>query len=133
MKSMKNKKAGTTLLEQVIFYVLNVFFVLSLMLFVNNVSSGSLITEERYAKTFGLTIDSLKEGTEVNISLIELYNLANKNKYLGEVVIIKDNLVRVQVSKAGGYEFQFITLANKISYEVDKSKKGGEFLILRMK
>jgi len=128
---LKNKKAETTLVEQVIFYVLNLFFIISLMIFVYNSVSGASITEERYAKTIALSIDSLKPGTEFNISISKLYELAEKNKISEPVISIQNNLVSVKVSKSGGYGFQFVS-SNDFIYEINRQEKGKEVLFIKI-
>jgi hypothetical protein len=101
------------------------------MIFVSNVGSGSLITEERYAKTIALTIDSMKPGTEIRLPIPELYEFAEKNKVSTPVIIIQENKVVVKISNSRGYEFQFVSSQDLLKYELDKTKKGEEVLILR--
>jgi len=128
---MKSKKAETSLVEQVIFYSLNLFFIISLMIFINNTSSGSLVTEERYAKTIALAIDSMRPGTELTIPIADLYRLAETNKVSDKVIVIQGNKVVVKTSNSKGYEFQFVSSENLLKYELNKAKEGEEVLILR--
>jgi len=47
---LKNKKADELFAEQIIFWVLNAFFFIGMLLFIVRVSSGSALFEETYAK-----------------------------------------------------------------------------------
>ena len=82
-----NKKGIEMTLETVIFIVLNIFFLMAIFVFVLRTSSGSAVMEEIYAKKISLAIDNMRPGTELNISVSELFSQAEKNKYKGEILI----------------------------------------------
>jgi hypothetical protein len=108
---MKFKKADENLLEQIIFIILNILFFAALLFFVWRSASSDSVLEEQYAKKIGLIIDSMKPGSEVTISLLKLNEIANSNKFKGNVVFVdvNNNQVNVRVGDKTGKSFSFYT------------------------
>jgi len=120
-----NKKADELLTEQIIFIVLNIFFILLLLLFVWRVGTGAATAEERYAKKIGLAIDNLKLGTELKMDISELYVYLEKNKIKDNPVTLdySKNIVNVRVSSGKGYSFTYFTSLNPGSVTINETSK----------
>jgi hypothetical protein len=116
---LKNKKADELFAEQIIFWVLNAFFFIGMLLFIVRVSSGSALLEETYAKKIGLSIDLMRPGTELRVDLKPLYDKAIANKYNEKVVVpdILNNKITVKVQKGKGYEFRYFTNIKDLKYD----------------
>jgi len=111
---IENKKAGAWLSGTTVFLIANVVFFGIIFLYVSKFGTGADLLEKTYARQIGLTIDSLRPGTEVNISLDELYGHKNP-RFNGEPVIIdtSKNLVTVILDGGStGHSFYFFTKLN---------------------
>jgi len=118
-------KRGTVLLEQIIFWVLNIVFFVLLMAFVWRASTGVVVIEEIYAKQIALAVDMMKPGTEANISLSELYDIAKKNKFEGYVVLPEPdkNLITVRAADSEGYSHHYFSNLKNLQFNLDKENK----------
>jgi len=125
MVFIKNKKANETITEQVIFIVLNLMIFAALLFFVYRTSSSEAGIEENYAKKIGLAIDSLKPGTEMNISISEIYNFLEKNKIDDQPILLDypNNLLTVKISSKTGYTFHYFSELKEGSVTIDKTNK----------
>jgi len=126
-----SKKANVSLLEKVIFIVLNMVFFLALIVFISRMSSGSSNIEEVYAKNIALSIDAMESGTQVNISVSEVYSAARKNKFSEFPIVIQDNVVTVKAIRGTGYGFRYFSNKN-VSFQIDKSVEGQEVLSIKV-
>ncbi len=105
---IKNKKAEDNLLiEQIIFWVLNLIFFTALLVFVFNAGSGTAIIEENSAKKIGLVIDNLKLGTKVTLDMPKLFDKAEKNFYTGPIVEQKEDRIIVRAAEGEGHTFYY--------------------------
>ena len=118
---LKNKKADTVQYV-VIFLVLNLIFFASMFVFVARAGSGINFIEQKYAKQIALTIDGMRNNTEVEIYLYDLYEDASENKFHDTPVVVDtdSNLVTVRLIAGGGSSYPFYT----------NIETGGESLIL---
>ena len=73
------KKRGTLLLENVIFIILNLFFLSVLILFLFKQGGGAITLEQSYAKNIALLIDSAKPVMELRLNMKQGMELAEKN------------------------------------------------------
>jgi len=106
--SLKKKKSGEILVENVIFIVLNVLFISILAIFVAKQSSGAIVLEQTTAKNIALVIDSAKPLTVISIDLSKPQELAEKNGIPFEDIIkINGNVVSVKLSDKSGYDYAF--------------------------
>ena len=126
---MKNKR-GTILAETIIFISLNLIFLTILILFIMKQGSGAVVLEQAYAKQIALLIDSAQPGMTLKLNMQEGKKRAEKNGLdfgrKGEIVSIRDNIVRVRLSEEGGYEYSFFN-------DVDVSPyPAGEFYIIQI-
>ena len=123
---LKNKKAKEPVLEEIIFWILNLVFFLALLVFVWRVGSGTAIIEENSAKQIALTLDSIKPGMEVTLNLEKIYDKAEKNKFTGEedyVVIIdfEENKVTAKAAAKSGYDYYFFSDLPDLTYSLDSN------------
>jgi len=107
---MKSKKAGV-LQEQIIFWILNIVFFSLILVFAVRTGSHTGIMEETYAKQIALTIDSMDKNMEVEMDLSELYKIAEKNDFKGELFFLeKDkNIIIVTAGKGEGYRYRYFS------------------------
>jgi hypothetical protein len=119
-----NKKADNILIENVIFLIVIVLFFVSMFTFVLRTGSQVTIKEQIYAKQIALIIDKVKVGTNISLDISELYAMAEKNRFTGEIINISDenNKVKVNLVSGKGYEFEFFNNA-EIKWGLDKDKK----------
>lgn len=121
---LKNKKGTDILNSTLIFLLLNVVFFAIMFGFVARAGSGATIIEQTYAKQIALIIDQAKPGTNIDINIEEVYEMADKNKFSRQNVIKIDNeenKVYVQVSEERGYSYNFFNSAD-IVWELKKTK-----------
>lgn len=123
-----NKKGENEVLEEVIFTVLNIVFIVIFLLFVSRASSGALALEQLSAKQIALILDNSYSGQIIKIDLTEESNLAKKNKVdIEKIVRINDNKVITQLSGSGSYSFPYF---NDVSVETAYEINDKTFLIL---
>jgi len=121
-KYLKDKKATDLLNNTIVFLLLNVVFFGIMFGFVARAGSGATVTEQIYAKQIALIIDQAKPGTDININIEEVYELADKNKFSRQNVIKIDNennKVHVQIAEGRGYSYNFFSSAD-IVWELKK-------------
>ncbi|MBU0893855.1 MAG: hypothetical protein KKF48_04050 [Nanoarchaeota archaeon] len=107
MVLFKNKKANI-LMENIIFIILNLFFLSILILFIFKQGSGAVMLEESYAKNIALLIDSSKPVMILKLNMEEARKLADKNEIdFKEIVKINGNVVSVKLSDKSGYSYDF--------------------------
>ena len=111
-----NKKGDKLIFETIIFLVLNVVFIAVMVLFVHSTGGKTFVYEKIYAKQVALLIDNARPGIEVELDISELYILAEKNKFKGNILNInsENNKVRIKLTEAGGYEYGFFSDAGVV-------------------
>lgn len=115
-----NKK-GEILIENVIFIVLNLLFLMILMLFLFRQGDGAIVLEQSYAKNIALVLDSAKPVMEIQVNMEKAFEVADKNNVArDDVVKIKDNLVIVKLSEKGGYSYSFFNDVDATAYPKDE-------------
>ena len=111
------KKRGTILLENVIFIILNLVFLMILIVFLFRQGNGAIVLEQSYAKNIALLIDSAKPVMEMKLNMEDAMNLAEKNGVArDEIVKISGNIVTVKLSRDGGYSYSFFNDVDVTSY-----------------
>lgn len=100
-------KRGEILLENVIFIILNVVFLIILFTFLYMQIGNAGDLEERYAKEIALLIDAGRSGMYIELDMSDAFVKAKKEKYKGNIVTINENEVRVQLRDNGGYTYSF--------------------------
>ncbi|MBT4375998.1 hypothetical protein HOD29_01340 [archaeon] len=128
-------KRGEILIENVIFIILNLAFLMILVLFLVQQGNGAVVLESSYAKQIGLVIDSAKPGMLIQINMEKGKELAEKNGILFENVLkIEDNFLTVKLSDKGGYTYSFFNDVNVNAYLDDQTKfPGGYAMVISKK
>jgi uncharacterized membrane protein YgcG len=132
MKKIKNymrkNHKGTILMENVIFIILNIFYLGILILFLFRQGSGIVALEQSYAKNIALLIDSAKPIMEMNLNMEDAMKLAEKNGVSREEIVnIQGNIVTVKLTPDGGYQYSFF---NKIGISCYPSETGKEYVFI---
>jgi len=132
---LKNKR-GNILTENVIFIILNLFFLTILILFLFSKMSSVAVLEEKYAKQIALIIDSAKPFTEISLNMEDAIEKAKdewgENKISsviskhGQLVMITENIVTVKLSEKSGYSYSFFNDVDATTY----LKNDKEYLII---
>ncbi len=95
-------------MENIIFIILNLLFLIILVLFIARQGGGAIVLEQSYAKQIALLVDSAKPVMIINLNMDKAQKLADKNKIdFSEVVKINGNIVTVKLSERGGYSYSF--------------------------
>lgn len=117
-------------MENIIFIILNLLFLMILMIFLAKQGGGAIVLEQSYAKQIALLIDSAKPGMTMVIDMEKGKKLADKNGIdFSEVVKINGNSVFVKLSSDGGYSYDFFndvgasTFSDKTNYVVIINEK----------
>lgn len=107
------EKKGTILLENIIFIILNLVFMIILVLFIARQGEGAILVEQQYAKQIALLIDSAKPISIIHLNMDGALEIAEKNNIpFKEVVNINGNVVKVKLSDDSGYEYSFFNNVN---------------------
>lgn len=123
-KIKNSKKRGTILMENVVFIILNLLFIMILVIFISKQGQGAILLEESYAKQIALLIDSAKPEMTIILNMENAKELSGKNEVsFSEVVRVdkENNLVIVKLSSDGGYSYGFF---NDVDVSVYPDTKG---------
>ncbi|HEB46897.1 MAG TPA: hypothetical protein ENI22_00315 [Candidatus Pacearchaeota archaeon] len=124
---MRNKKANI-LTENIIFIILNLVFLTILVFFLLTKIGGVAVLEEKYSKEIALLIDSSEKGMEIHLNMEDAIDKAKGEKRnLGEVILIKDNVVTVQLGDKVGHSYSFF---NDVSVNVIDNTNKGEYVFV---
>ncbi len=126
---MMNKKAEELLYEELIFIILVIIFYVVLFLFTSRVGTGASFVEQTYAKKIGLLIDQSKPGTNIEIEINEVFEIADKNHFSRQETITisnEENKVIVRADEGKGYTFEFFS-ENTIKWGVNT--KSGKLVL----
>lgn len=105
---MIKRKKGNILIENIIFIVLNLAFLMILVLFLFSKTGGAAVLEEKYAKQIALIVDSAEPGMTISLNMEDAIKKAQKEKWdLNDMVSIQDNIVTFQLREKGGYSYSF--------------------------
>ena len=114
--------------ENVIFFILNLVFIIMMLIFVARTGSGASIYEEIYAKKIALMIDEAKAGTTIEIDIAKLIEVAKKNDAQAKFNIDEENKkVSVYLAQGGGFSFNYFSsykIYPLVNYETKKLKIG---------
>ncbi len=128
----KMTKKGTILVENVIFIILNLIFLAVLILFLIKQGSGAIVLEQVYSKQTAMLVDSAKPVMLLKIDMEKGIKIAEKNGIdFNDVVKIEGNIVRVKLSKNGGYTYAFFNDVDAVSYAErdDKNEYTGMYVL----
>ena len=120
-----NKKGINNLMENVVYILLVVVFVSIMIFSVSRVGSNSTLYEQIYSKQIAFLIDKAEPGMEIEMDIYELYSIARKNRFTGQVINIdnKENKVIVRLVKGKGYEYNYFNDVDVVWDLNDDDKK----------
>jgi hypothetical protein len=117
-------KRGTILVENIIFIILNLIFLAILVLFLIEQGSGAIVLEQAYSKQIAMLVDSAKPVMLIKMDMEKGEGIAEKNGIdFNDIVKIDGNIVRVKLSKDGGYSYAFFNDVDVSSY-ADRDNEG---------
>ena len=105
-----NKKAEENLIIGNVTYLLFVLIVVvGLFFFVTRAGSQAPLYEQIYAKQISLAINKAKPGMVFELDIFDIYNIARKNRFEGNIVLIDNvnNLITVKLTNGRGYSYNF--------------------------
>jgi hypothetical protein len=109
------RKHGNILTENLIFIILNLFFLIILALLLYQKAGDPAILEEKYAKEIALMLDAARPGMFISIDMQDAVDMAKKEKWQRENIISQqENLITVKLSKNSGYSYSFFNNVNTI-------------------
>ncbi|MDD5193573.1 MAG: hypothetical protein PHF67_03215 [Candidatus Nanoarchaeia archaeon] len=110
---LKCKKAAETIiLENLVFWVLNIVFFVVMLIFVYNSGNNIIVQEQSYAKEIALIIDNCKPGMSVLLNMDALIESAKKNNFPVENIVKldkKNNRVLVSLKQNSVFGFQYFS------------------------
>jgi hypothetical protein len=108
---MKNKKAQDTLNSAVIFVLLNVAFIGILGLAIIMFGTGADSLEKIYGQKIVMVTDSMVEGSVLEIDLKEIYNVAKKNNFEDNIILVdkENNNFTIKTSSSSGHTYHFFS------------------------
>ncbi len=131
--SGKNKlwnKRGNILTENIIFIILNLVFLSILIVFLFSKMGAAAVLEEMHAKQIALMISAAEPGMTIHLEMEKAVNIVKKEgRNLNDVIIIKDNVVTVQLREKGGASYSFFNDVN-VSANFDTSTNKGYFFVV---
>lgn len=119
-----NKKALNIFIGTIVFIVLIIIFISGLIYAVARAGSQAPLYEQAYAKQIVLIINKAEPGMNIEIDLFDLYNLAEKNKYDGQLINIdnNNNKINVKLTNGNGYNYYYFNDV-KISWNINSENK----------
>jgi hypothetical protein len=116
MKKDFSKKASVITLEEFVFFLLNIIFIIMLVAFVFVTGQRYFIYEETYSKQIAILIDNAKPDMSILLNVKDAVDIAKKqNKPLDQIFKINEKTRKVQVSLGqGGYAYSYFS-----NYSVD--------------
>lgn len=126
---IKSKRAGENILPgTIIFLLLNILFFSMMLFFVYRAGTGSSMIEKKYCREIALIIDSMKIGTEADISLEQVFESAKSNGFLntGQNVFsfdFQNNTITIRTAKGYGHSYSYFTNVSNSQVLFDTNKK----------
>jgi len=119
------EKRGEILLQNIIFVILNLLFLVVLILFVTSRANSAHVLEEGYAKQIALLIDAANPPMLIKLNMEKARRVAEKNDIpFSEVVRIRGNVVTVRLDSGEGYSYSFFN-----NVDVGNPYPDGDFYI----
>ena len=109
----KRNNHGKVLMENVVFIILNVMFLMILVLFISKSGQGASLLEETYSKQISLLIDSAKPGMTIVLDMEKAREIAEKNGLeFEEIIFSRDNLITVKLDENSGHSYSYFNKIN---------------------
>lgn len=119
-----DKKAVNILMENIVFILLIVVFVLIMYFAITRAGSQATLFEQAYAKQIALMIDKAEPGIEIEMDIYDMNDIARKNRFSGNYVSInnEENKVNVKLVEGKGYDYYYFNDVDVI-WSLDKGKR----------
>lgn len=122
---MDFEERGEILLQNIIFVILNLLFLVVLILFVTSRANSAHVLEEGCAKQIALLIDAANPPMLIKLNMEKARRVAEKNDIpFSEVVRIRGNVVTVRLDSGEGYSYSFFN-----NVDVGNPYPDGDFYI----
>jgi len=106
MKFFKNKKGD--LQEVVVFLLLGLVIFILILVGLTRIGNGASFYEQVYSKKIALIIDKAEPGMKIELDVLDMIKIAEKNDFNARVDIDNNlNKVVVRLSEGKGYSFYF--------------------------
>ena len=108
---MENKKGESLLIQNVVYIIFALVFILGMLFAVTRAGSQAINYEQVHAKQIALIINKAKPGMEIRLGMADAYILARKNKFSGNIVTIdnNENKVNVKLVNGKGYSYYYFS------------------------
>ena len=119
-----NKKAVNVLMENLVFILLVIFFVITMYFVITRAGSQAILFEQVYAKQISLIINKAKPGIEIEMDIYDMNNIARKNKFTGNYINVdnNENRVNVRLVQGKGYDYYYFNDVDVV-WNLDKEKR----------
>ena len=110
-------KRAMILMENIVFIILTLIFLMSLIFFVSNQSSSTKVLEPINAKKIALLIDASKPGEIIKLNFQDLKKISDKNGIdFSKIIQIQGNNVFVKLSKNSESSYSFFNNVEVSAY-----------------
>lgn len=119
-----NKKAVNILMENIVFILLVIIFVVIMYFAITRAGSQATLFEQVYAKQIALMINKAEPGIEIEMDIYDMNEIARKNRFSGNYVFInnENNKVNVKLVEGKGYDYYYFNDVDVI-WSLDKGKR----------
>ena len=119
-----NKKSVNILMENLVFILLVIFFVIAMYFVITRAGSQAILFEQVYAKQISLIINKAKPGIEIEMDIYDMNNIARKNKFTGNYINVdnNENRVNVRLVQGKGYDYYYFNDVDVV-WNLDKEKR----------
>ena len=116
-------KKSQVLSGTVIFLILNALFLGIMLIFVSQAGTGADALEKIYSRQIALAADSLRPGTEIQLYLPKLFDMADKNQLKESILAIDYDSCRITVKADAGTGNSYFCFNKLSSVSIDDSNK----------
>lgn len=114
------KKRGEILIENVVFIILNLAFLVILVLFLIKQGAGTTLLQESYAKQIALLIDGAPPNSILKLNMEKGKKISDKNEIpFDQIVNIQGNIVSVKLSSDSSSSYSFFKDVRIDNYYTD--------------
>lgn len=124
---MFDKKGSGLLMNPLIIIVVSLFFMSLLVVASVKIIGGDAVYEQAFAKEIALMLDGAYEGMTLTIYVDKLQELAKKNHYTGEIIIIDEDKGTVRVGVKGDRKYSYNYYTN---YDLEYKISGNTLSIV---
>jgi hypothetical protein len=120
---LKNKRSQNLLSGTIIFVIMNALFFGIMLIFISQAGTGADALEKIYSRQVALAVDNMKPGTEVQLYLPKLFDMADANKLKTPVLSVDYNSCQITVRSDAGDGNSYYCFGKINSIIIDISNK----------